>query len=59
MPASAGYSDDNNYLKNVIAGKALLDCFGKLPEEKVVLADGTAVTEEVLKVEWWLIKNSF
>lgn len=54
-----GFSDDNNYLKNVIAEKAHLDCFGELPQEKVVLADGTDVTEYVLKAEKWLIENSF
>lgn len=54
-----GFTDDNNYLKNIIAAKAHLDCFGQLPEEKVILADGTDVTEEVLKAERWLIENSF
>ena len=54
-----GFTDDNNYLKNVIAAKAHLDCFGHLPEERVILADGTDATEEVLKAEQWLIKNSF
>lgn len=54
-----GFTDDNNYLKNVIAAKAHLDCFGHLPEERVILADGTDATEEVLKAERWLIKNSF
>ena len=54
-----GYSDDNNYLKNVIAEKAHLDCFGKPSEENVILTDGMDVTEEVLKAERWLIKNSF
>lgn len=54
-----GYSDDNNYLKNVIAEQAHLDCFGELPDEKVILADGTDVTEEVLKAERWLIEHSF
>lgn len=53
------FTDDNNYLKNVIAAKAHLDCFGQLPEEKVILADGTDATEEVLKAERWLIENSF
>ncbi len=53
------FTDDNNYLKNVIAANAHLDCFGQLPEEKVILADGTDVTEDVLKAERWLIKNSF
>lgn len=54
-----GSSDDNNYLKNVIAEKAHLDCFKDLPEEKVVLADGTDMTEEVLNAERWLIQHSF
>lgn len=54
-----GYSDDNNYLKNVIAEEAHLDCFGELPEEKVILPDGTDVTEEVLNAERWLIQHSF
>lgn len=54
-----GFSDDNNYLKNIMAEKAHLDCFGELPEEKVVLADGTDVTEKVLNAERWLIQHSF
>ncbi len=54
-----GFSDDNNYLKNVIAENVHLDCFGELPEEKVLLSDGTDVTEEVLKAERWLIQHSF
>lgn len=54
-----GFSDDNNYLKNLIAENAHLDCFGELPYEKVILADGTDATEEVLKAERWLIENSF
>lgn len=54
-----GFTDDNNYLKNVIAAKAHLDCFGQLPEEKVILEDGTDATAEVLKAERWLIENSF
>ena len=54
-----GFSDDNNYLKNTIAEEAHLDIFGPLPEEQVILADGTDVTEEVRKAEQWLIENSF
>lgn len=54
-----GFSDDNNYLKNIIAEQAHLDCFGEMPEEKVILADGTDATEEVLKAERWLIEHSF
>ena len=55
----AGFSDDNNYLKNTIAEEAHLDCFGELPAEKVILADGTDATDEVLKAERWLIEHSF
>lgn len=54
-----GFSDDNNYLKNTIAEEAHLDCFGELPDEKVILADGTDATEDVLKAERWLIEHSF
>ena len=54
-----GFSDDNNYLKNTEAEEAHLDFFKELPDEKVVLADGTDVTEEVRKAEQWLIDNSF
>ena len=54
-----GFSDDNNYLKNTIAEEAHLDIFGHLPEEQVILADGTDVTEEIRKAEQWLIENSF
>ena len=44
-----GFADDNNYLKNTVAEEAHLDFFGELPEEKVVLADGTDVTEVSVK----------
>ncbi len=54
-----GFSDENNYFKNVVAEKAHLDIFGELPEEKVILADGTDATEEVRAAEQWLIQNSF
>ncbi|MBQ6148598.1 MAG: aldo/keto reductase [Oscillospiraceae bacterium] len=54
-----GFSDDNNYLKNTIAEEAHLDCFGDLPDEKVILADGTDATDEVMKAERWLIEHSF
>jgi len=54
-----GFSDDNNYLKNTVAEEAHLDFFGELPEEKVILADGTDATEEVLEAERWLIEHSF
>ena len=54
-----GFADDNNYLKNTVAEEAHLDFFGKMSEEKVVLADGTDVTETVKKAESWLIEHSF
>ena len=46
-----GFSDENNYFKNVVAEKAHLDIWGKLPKDKLILADGTDVTEEVLAAE--------
>ncbi|MBQ9031062.1 MAG: aldo/keto reductase [Parasporobacterium sp.] len=54
-----GFADDNNYLKNTVAEESHLDFFGELPDEKVILADGTDATEEVLKAERWLIEHSF
>lgn len=54
-----GFSDDNNYLKNTVAEEAHLDAFGPLPEERVILPDGTDATEEVKKAETWLIEHSF
>ena len=54
-----GFSDDNNYLKNVVAEEAHLDFFGPLPEEKVILPDGTDATGTVRKAETWLIEHSF
>ena len=54
-----GFADDNNYMKNQIAEEAHLDIFGELPDEKVILPDGTDATEEVRKAEQWLIENSF
>ena len=54
-----GFSDDNNYLKNVVAEEAHLDFFGPLPEERVILPDGTDATELVRQAEAWLIEHSF
>ena len=54
-----GFSDDNNYLKNTVAEETHLDFFGELPEEKVILSDGTDATETVRKAEAWLIAHSF
>jgi hypothetical protein len=42
-----------------VAEEAHLDFFGKMSEEKVVLADGTDVTETVKKAESCLIEHSF
>ena len=44
-----GFADDNNYLKNTVAEEAHLDFFGDMPDEKVILADGSDVTENVKK----------
>lgn len=52
------YGCDNCYIKNTMAEEAHLDCFGQLPEERVVLDDGSDVTELVKKAEKWLIENS-
>ena len=54
-----GFADDNNYLKNTVAEEAHLDFFGELPEERILLPDGTDATAEVLKAERWLIEHSF
>ena len=42
-----------------VAEEAHLDVFGDLPEERVILPDGTDATETVRKAEKWLIENSF
>lgn len=41
-----------------MAEEAHQDCFQELPKEKVVLDDGTDITEMVEKAEKWLIENS-
>ena len=53
-----GFAADLNYYKGQLARNhyAMTD---KLPEEKVVLADGTDVTAEVKKAEQWLMEHSF
>lgn len=55
----SGFADDNNYQKKTVAEEAHLYFFGELPDEKVILTDGTDATEEVLKAERWLIEHSF
>lgn len=52
------YGCDNIYLKNTMAEAVHQDCFQELPKEKVVLDDGTDITEMVEKAEKWLIENS-
>ena len=59
LQPNPGFSDDNNYFKNAVAEKVHLDIFGELPDEKLILDDGTDVTEEVLTAERWLIEHSF
>lgn len=59
LQPNPGSSDDNNYLKNIMAERAHLDCFGELPEGRIIPSDGTDAAEEVLKVERWLIRHSF
>jgi len=54
-----GFSDDNNYFKNTVAEEAHLDIFGRLPEERYLLADGTDATDLVRRAEAWLIEHSF
>ena len=54
-----GFADDNNYLKNTVAEEAHLDFFGDMPDEKIILADGSDVTENVKKAEKWLVEHSF
>jgi hypothetical protein len=53
------FCTDNNYLKNIVAEERHLDVFDNLPDEKVILPDGTDITQQVLEAEKWLIENSF
>lgn len=52
------FAADLNYMKGQLARNhyAVGD---KLPEEKVILADGSDVTEQVVKAERWLIEHGF
>lgn len=52
------FAADLNYIKGQLA-KNHYTVGDKLPEEKVILADGTDVTEQVVKVEKWLIEHGF
>lgn len=52
------FAAELNYLKGQLA-KSGWTVKDKLPEEKVLLEDGTDVTEEVTKAEKWLMENSF
>ena len=54
-----GFSDDNNYYKNAVAAALHADIHGKLPAEKVILQDGTDITDQVREAEKWLIAHSF
>ncbi len=50
---------DNNYYKNAVAEEAHLNIFEPLPEERVFMADGTDLTEQLQKIEKYLIEHSF
>ncbi|MEY8425011.1 aldo/keto reductase [Lachnospiraceae bacterium 38-14] len=52
------FAADLNYIKGQLA-KNHYTVGDKLPEEKVILADGTDVTEQVVKAEKWLIEHEF
>ena len=54
-----GFAAENNYIKNVYAENMKLNIFSQLPEEKLILADGTDVTGQVRSAEDWLIAHSF
>lgn len=53
------FSDDNNYYKSAVAEEIHRDIHDELPEEKVILDDGTDITEKVKAAEKWLIEHSF
>lgn len=52
-------SDENNYLKNVMAEKAHLDIHQELPRETLIAADGTDVTDEVYVAYEFLRAHTF
>lgn len=54
-----GFSDDNNYYKNAVAAALHADIHGQLPAEKVILQDGTDITDQVRTAEKWLIAHTF
>lgn len=54
-----GFSDDNNYFKNVLAECAHLDLQGDLPNQKVILPNGDDRTDEVMSAVTWLKEHSF
>lgn len=54
-----GFADDNNYFRNALAEAAHLDMNGELPEQKVVLPDGTDITDEVDSAVALLMKYAF
>lgn len=54
-----GFSDDNNYFKNIMAEKSHLDIFKGLPKQTVITVDGKNITPQVESAVDWLIQNSF
>ena len=54
-----GFSDDNNYLLNIIAEEGHLDFQQDLPRETLVNKDGEDVTEEVYAAYEWLRAHTF
>lgn len=47
LQPNPSYGCDSCYIKNTMAKEAHLDCFGQLPEERVVLDDGSDVTDTI------------
>ena len=45
--------------KSAVAEEIHRDIHGELPEEKVIMADGTDITEKAKAAEKWLIEHSF
>ena len=52
-------TDGHKYIGKAVEQGAVAILCEELPEEKVILTNGTDVTEEVVKAESWLIEHSF
>jgi len=53
------FAAEHNYYSNVLLENGNIDMRGELPEEKIVLADGTDGSRLVRDAEKWLIEHSF